>query len=164
MAIGTRRNSRALTPVPTSPDPLAATPASPAPSPSIALSDLAGMAENTTPNASTVPRLGHVIRPSDEREDAEAFALLSPVRLSRGRVRNCSASSLGSPAPSAPKNIPVPCTLNSTVSSLPLLCLPPLPFHRRPLRVLPCAFPPPTPGTRVINCLSDSKSIVCRYM
>jgi hypothetical protein len=97
MAIGTRHNPRALTPILTSPDPLAV--ASPAPSPP-SLSDLAGMAENTTPN---FPHLGSVIHPSDKREDDDAHALLSPVHLSRGRVRNCSASSPGSPAPPASK-------------------------------------------------------------
>lgn len=96
MALGTRRNPRAPTPVPETPVPPVD---SPARTPSIDLSDLAGMAENTSPG---FPRLGNVIHPSDDADD-EGHALLSPVQLSRGRVRERSGGSLGSPAPPAPK-------------------------------------------------------------
>ncbi|KAG2138505.1 hypothetical protein DEU56DRAFT_944937 [Suillus clintonianus] len=90
--VGTRRFPRPLTPVPDSSGD------SPAAPPAVDLADLADLAENTAPGP---PRLGSVICPSDEQ--AEEDGLLSPVHLSRGRVRIRSGSSPGSPAPPASK-------------------------------------------------------------
>jgi hypothetical protein len=58
------------------------------------------MAENTSPG---FPHLGNVIHPSDDDADDEGHALLSPVQLLCGRVRERSGGSLASPSPPAPK-------------------------------------------------------------
>lgn len=82
--MGIHRNPIVQIPVPATPDPPVGSPDRAGPASPENLSDLTSLAENTNPG---LPRLGTVIRPSDERDSDVGHALLSPVHLSRGRVK-----------------------------------------------------------------------------